>query len=80
MEILDDTGFPIMFLDDEWVYEGLVEKYGEEKAPQMFKETIEKAKKQNEEVLKKLKQNNSETNNVEPKPGTHNDSDRQATK
>lgn len=30
MEILDDTGFPIMFLDDEWVYEGLVEKYGEE--------------------------------------------------
>lgn len=40
MEILDDTGFPIMFLDDEWVYEGLVE-------------------------------NNSETNRVEPKPGTH---------
>ena len=71
MEILDDSGFPVMFLDDEWVYEGLVEKYGEEKALQMFKETIEKAKKQNEEVLKKLMQNNPETNHEEPEPGTH---------
>lgn len=26
MEILDDTGFPIMFLDDEWVYDKTIRR------------------------------------------------------
>ncbi len=60
MDVLDDEGFPILFLDDDFVYENLVDEYGKEKADEIFRDMLAKIKKHNDEIVKKLEQKKDE--------------------
>lgn len=60
MDVLDEEGFPILFLDDDFVYENLVDEYGKEKADEIFRDMLAKTKKHNDEIVKKLEQKKDE--------------------
>lgn len=60
MDVLDDDGFPILFFDDDFIYENLVDEYGKEKADEIFRDMLAKIKKHNDEIVKKLEQKKDE--------------------